>query len=164
MTSISSILTAINILATIFLLRAPGMTMWRIPIFSWEMVATSLLILMAFPSLLAVFAMLLIDRHFGGHFFDPASGGNPILYQHLFWFFGHPEVYVMILPYFGVITEIIATFSRKPIFGYVGLVLSAFAIAGLSMGVWAHHMFTTGAVTNLFFSAMSRSSSPFRPA
>ena len=155
MTSISSILTAINILATIFLLRAPGMTMWRIPIFSWEMVATSLLILMAFPSLLAVFAMLLIDRHFGGHFFDPASGGNPILYEHLFWFFGHPEVYVMILPYFGVITEIVATFSRKPVFGYVELVLSAFAIAGLSMGVWAHHMFTTGAVTNLFFSAMS---------
>jgi cytochrome c oxidase subunit 1 len=155
MTSISSILTAINIVVTVFLLRAPGMTMWRIPIFSWEMVATSLLILMAFPSLLAVFAMLLIDRHFGGHFFDPAFGGNPILYEHLFWFFGHPEVYVMILPYFGVVTEIIATFSRKPVFGYVELVLSAFAIAGLSMGVWAHHMFTTGAVTNLFFSAMS---------
>ncbi|HEY8296505.1 MAG TPA: cytochrome c oxidase subunit I [Candidatus Baltobacteraceae bacterium] len=155
MTSISSILTALNIVVTVFLLRAPGMTMWRIPIFSWEMVATSLLILMAFPPLVTVFAMLLIDRHLGGQFFDPAHGGNPVLYQHLFWFFGHPEVYVMILPYFGVVTEIVAVFSRKPVFGYVELVLSAFAIAGLSMGVWAHHMFTTGAVTNLFFSAMS---------
>jgi len=155
MTSISAIFTAVNIMVTVFLLRAPGMTMWRIPIFTWELVATSLLILMAFPSLVAVFAMLLIDRHAGGHFFDPAYGGNPILYQHLFWFFGHPEVYVMILPYFGVVTEIIAVFSRKPVFGYVELVLSAFAIAGLSIGVWAHHMFTTGVVTNLFFSAMS---------
>ena len=155
MASVSTILTALNFLVTIFLLRAPGMTMWRIPIFSWEMVATSLLILMAFPSLAAVLFMLLIERHLGGHFFDPAFGGNPILYQHLFWFFGHPEVYVMILPYFGVITEIVATFSGKPVFGYVGLVLSAFAIAGLSIGVWAHHMFTTGAVSNPFFSAAS---------
>jgi cytochrome c oxidase subunit 1 len=153
--SVSSILTALNILVTIFLLRAPGMTMWRIPIFSWEMVATALLILFAFPSLTAVLFMLLIERHMGGHFFDPQWGGNPILYQHLFWFFGHPEVYVMILPYFGVITEVVATFSRKPVFGYVGLVLSAFAIAGLSIGVWAHHMFTTGAVENPFFAGMS---------
>ena len=129
--------------------------MWRIPIFTWEMVATALLVLMAFPSLAAVFAMALIERHMGGHFFDPLYGGNPILYQHLFWFFGHPEVYVMILPYFGIVTEIIATFSRKPVFGYVGMVISAFAIAGLSLGVWAHHMFTTGAVSNPFFSAMS---------
>jgi cytochrome c oxidase subunit 1 len=98
---------------------------------------------------------LLIDRHYGGHFFDPAQGGNVVLYQHLFWFFGHPEVYVMILPYFGVVSEIIAVFSGKPIFGYVGLVLSAFAIAGLSMSVWAHHMFTTGVVANAFFSGMS---------
>jgi cytochrome c oxidase subunit 1 len=153
--SISTIMTALNLLVTIFLLRAPGMTMWRIPIFSWEIAATGLLILMAFPSLACVLAMILIERHLGGHFFDPAFGGNPILYQHLFWFFGHPEVYVMILPYFGVITEIVATFSRKPVFGYVGLVLSAFAIAGLSIGVWAHHMFTTGAVSNPFFSAAS---------
>ncbi|HEY8315058.1 MAG TPA: cytochrome c oxidase subunit I [Candidatus Baltobacteraceae bacterium] len=155
MVSVSSILTAINIVTTVFLLRAPGMTMWRIPIFSWEMIATSLLILMAFPPLATVLAMLLIDRHLGGQFFDPQHGGNPILYQHLFWFFGHPEVYVMILPYFGVVTEIIAVFSRKPVFGYVELVLSAFAIAGLSMGVWAHHMFTTGAVANGFFAGMS---------
>lgn len=153
--SISTILTAINLLVTVVLYRAPGMTMWRLPIFTWEIVATCLLILMAFPSLAAVFAMVLIDRHLGGRFFDPAFGGNPILYQHLFWFFGHPEVYVMILPYFGIVTEIVATFSRKPVFGYVGLVIAAFAIAGLSLGVWAHHMFTTGAVSNPFFSAVS---------
>ncbi|HTV92769.1 MAG TPA: cbb3-type cytochrome c oxidase subunit I [Verrucomicrobiae bacterium] len=153
--SVSTILTALNLIVTIFLFRAPGMTMWRMPIFEWEIAATAVLILMAFPSLTAVLAMLLIDRHLGGHFFDPAFGGNPILYQHLFWFFGHPEVYVMILPYFGIITEIVATFSRKPVFGYVGLVIAAFAIAGLSIGVWAHHMFTTGAVSNPFFSAVS---------
>jgi cytochrome c oxidase subunit 1 len=153
--STSSILTAINIIATVFIFRAPGMTMWRIPIFTWEMVATSLLILMAFPMLTAVLMMLLVDRRFGGHFFDPAMGGSAILYQHLFWFFGHPEVYVLILPYFGVVTEIIAVFSRKPVFGYTGLVLATFAIAGLSMGVWAHHMFTTGAVVDPFFAAVS---------
>src|SRR5580704_385759 len=155
MVAVSTVLTAINLLVTTVLYRAPGMTMWRMPIFTWEMLATSLLILMAFPSLTAAFAMLLIDRHAGGHFFDPAYGGNPILYQHLFWFFGHPEVYVMILPYFGMITEIVATFSQKPVFGYVGMVIAAFAIAGLSIGVWAHHMFTTGAVNNPFFSAVS---------
>jgi cytochrome c oxidase subunit 1 len=155
MASVSTIITAINFVVTIFLFRAPGMTMWRLPIFTWEMVATSLLILMAFPSLAAVLAMSLIERHMGGHFFDPLYGGNPILYQHLFWFFGHPEVYVMILPYFGIVTEIVATFSHKPVFGYVGMVISAFAIAGLSLGVWAHHMFTTGAVSNEFFSAVS---------
>jgi cytochrome c oxidase subunit 1 len=155
MTSISTILTSINLVVTIFLFRAPGMTMWRLPIFTWEIVATALLVLMAFPSLAAVFAMALIERHMGGHFFDPAYGGNPVLYQHLFWFFGHPEVYVLILPYFGIVTEIVATFSRKPVFGYVGMVIAAFAIAGLSLGVWAHHMFTTGAVSNPFFSAVS---------
>jgi len=155
MASVSSLVTAINLLVTTIVYRAPGMTMWRMPILTWEMVATSLLILMAFPPLMAVLAMLWIDRHLGGHFFDAAAGGNPILYQHLFWFFGHPEVYVMILPFFGVITEVVATFSRKPVFGYVGLVLSSFAIAGLSMGVWAHHMFATGEVANGFFAGMS---------
>jgi cytochrome c oxidase subunit I len=155
MISISTILTAVNFLTTILVYRAPGMTMWRIPIFTWEMVATSLLILMAFPPLTAVFSMLLIDRHLGGHFFDPAVGGSAILYQHLWWFFGHPEVYVMILPFFGIITEVVATFSGKPVFGYTGLVLAALAIAGLSMSVWAHHMFTTGAVVDPFFSGMS---------
>jgi cytochrome c oxidase subunit 1 len=155
MVSISTMLTAINFTTTVLVYRAPGMTMWRMPIFTWEMMATSLLIIVAFPPLTAVLSMLLIDRHLGGHFFDPAMGGSAILYQHLWWFFGHPEVYVMILPFFGIITEVIATFSGKPVFGYTGLVLSAFAIAGLSMTVWAHHMFTTGAVADPFFSGMS---------
>jgi cytochrome c oxidase subunit 1 len=153
--SVATILTSINFVTTAFIFRAPGMTMWRIPIFTWEMIATSLLIFMAFPSLAADLLLLFVDRRLGGHAFDPAYGGNVILWQHLFWFFGHPEVYVMILPYFGVISEIIPVFSRKPIFGYTGLVLSAFAIAGLSMGVWAHHMFTTGSVNNPFFSFLS---------
>ncbi|MEA2688082.1 MAG: cytochrome c oxidase subunit [Candidatus Eremiobacteraeota bacterium] len=155
MTSISGIMTAINFLVTPIVFRAPGMSMWRIPIFTWEMIATALLIMMAFPPLTTAFAMLLLDRHAGARFFDPGSGGDPVLYQHIFWFFGHPEVYVMILPFFGVITEIVAVFSRKPVFGYTGLVLAAFGIAGLSMGVWAHHMFTTGAVANPFFAGMS---------
>ncbi|MBV8749974.1 MAG: cbb3-type cytochrome c oxidase subunit I, partial [Candidatus Eremiobacteraeota bacterium] len=153
--SVATILTAINLVTTTFVYRAPGMTMWRLPIFTWEMVATSLLIFMAFPALAADLLLLFVDRRFGGHAFDPNGGGSAVLWQHLFWFFGHPEVYVMILPYFGVISEIIPVFSRKPIFGYTGLVLSAFAIAGLSMGVWAHHMFTTGAVNDPFFSFVS---------
>jgi cytochrome c oxidase subunit 1 len=153
--SVASIMTAVNFVTTTFVLRAPGMTMWRIPIFTWEMVATSLLIFMAFPSLTATLLLLFVDRRFGGHVFDPAFGGSPVLYQHLFWFFGHPEVYVLILPYFGVVSEVISTFSGRPLFGYTGMVLAAFAIAGLSMGVWAHHMFTTGAVSNPFFSFVS---------
>ncbi len=153
--SVATILTSINFITTVFIYRAPGMTMWRIPIFTWEMVATSLLVFMAFPALAADLLLLFVDRRLGGHAFDPNFGGNAILWQHLFWFFGHPEVYVLILPYFGVISEIIPVFSRKPIFGYTGLVLAAFAIAGLSMGVWAHHMFTTGAVNNPFFSFVS---------
>jgi len=153
--SVATILTAINIVTTVFIYRAPGMTMWRLPIFTWEMIATSLLVFMAFPTLAADLLLLFVDRHLGGHAFDPGRGGSAILYQHLFWFFGHPEVYVMILPYFGVISEIVPVFSRKPIFGYTGLVLAAFAIAGLSMGVWAHHMFTTGAVNDPFFSFVS---------
>ncbi len=153
--SVATILTSINFVTTVFIYRAPGMTMWRIPVFTWEMVATSLLIFMAFPALAADLLLLFVDRNLGGHAFDPNAGGSALLWQHLFWFFGHPEVYVMILPYFGVISEIIPVFSRKPIFGYSGLVLSAFAIAGLSMGVWAHHMFTTGAVNNPFFSFVS---------
>jgi cytochrome c oxidase subunit I len=155
MVSVASIMTALNFVTTTFILRAPGMTMWRIPIFTWEMVATSLLIFMAFPSLTATLLLLFVDRRLGGHVFDPAFGGSPILYQHLFWFFGHPEVYVLILPYFGVVSEVISTFTGRPLFGYTGMVLSAFAIAGLSMGVWAHHMFTTGAVNNPFFSFVS---------
>lgn len=153
--SVATILTAINFITTVFIYRAPGMTMWRIPIFTWEMIATSLLVFLAFPSLAADLLLLFVDRHFGGHAFDPTHGGSAVLWQHLFWFFGHPEVYVLILPYFGVVSEILPVFSRKPIFGYTGLVLSAFAIAGLSMGVWAHHMFTTGSVNNPFFSFVS---------
>jgi len=153
--SVASIMTALNFVTTTFIFRAPGMTMWRLPIFTWEMVATSLLIFMAFPSLSATLLLLFVDRHLGGHVFDPSFGGSAILYQHLFWFFGHPEVYVLILPYFGVISEVISTFSGRPVFGYTGMVLAAFAIAGLSMGVWAHHMFATGAVSNPFFSFVS---------
>ncbi|HEY7281797.1 MAG TPA: cytochrome c oxidase subunit I [Actinomycetota bacterium] len=153
--STSSIMTAVNLMATIFMLRAPGMTMWRLSLFCWNMIITSLMILVAFPPLTGAMALLFIDRHFGGHFFDPSGGGSVILYQHLFWFFGHPEVYIMILPFFGIVTDIIPVFSRKPIFGYVGFVFASMAIAGLSMTVWAHHMFTTGAVLNPFFSFMS---------
>jgi cytochrome c oxidase subunit 1 len=155
LTSMSSIMTAVNLMATVFLLRAPGMTMWRVPIFTWNLVITSLMVLMAFPPLAAAMGMLFMDRHFGAHFFDPAHGGSVVLYQHVFWFFGHPEVYIMILPFFGVITEIVPVFSRKPLFGYLGMVLASMGIAALSMTVWAHHMFTTGAVLNPFFSIMS---------
>jgi cytochrome c oxidase subunit 1 len=129
--------------------------MWRMPVFTWEILITALLLLMAFPSLTAAFSLLLIDRLAGGHAFDPGGGGDPILYQHLFWFLGHPEVYIIILPVFGIISEIIPVFSRKPIFGYAGLILASLAIAGYSMSVWAHHMFTTGAVSNPFFAATS---------
>ena len=153
--STSSIMTAVNLMATIFMLRAPGMTMWRLSLFTWNMIITSLMILVAFPPLTGALSLLFIDRHFGGHFFDPSNGGSVVLYQHLFWFFGHPEVYIMILPFFGIVTDIVPVFSRKPIFGYAGFVLASMSIAGLSMMVWAHHMFTTGAVLNPFFSIMS---------
>ena len=153
--SVSTILTSINLLVTIFLFRAPGMTMWRIPIFTWEIAATAVLILMAFPSLTAVFAMVLVERHLGGHFFDTAYGGDPVLYQHLFWFFGHPEVYVMILPYFGIVTEIIATFSAQGCLWLRGHGSRRFRHLGSFARVWAHHMFTTGVVSNPFFAAMS---------
>jgi cytochrome c oxidase subunit 1 len=155
LTSASSVMTAVNLMVTAFMLRAPGMTMWRLSLFVWNMIITSLMILVAFPPITAALALLFIDRHLGGHFFDPAAGGSTILYQHLFWWFGHPEVYIMILPFFGVVTDIIPVFSRKPVFGYAGFVLASLAIAGLSMSVWAHHMFTTGAVLNPFFSIMS---------
>jgi cytochrome c oxidase subunit I len=155
LTSASSIMGAVNFLTTAFLYRAPGMTMWRLPLFTWTIIVTSLLILMAFPPLATAFAMLFVDRRLGGVMFDPSGGGSPVLYQHLFWFLGHPEVYIMILPFFGVISEVIPVFSRKPLFGYTGMVLAVLAIAGLSMGVWAHHMFTTGAVDNPFFAGMS---------
>ncbi|HEY8019317.1 MAG TPA: cytochrome c oxidase subunit I [Actinomycetota bacterium] len=153
--AMATLLTGINILTTVFLMRAPGMTMWRVPIFTWNMVVTSILGLVAFPPAVAAFGLLLVDRRVGGHAFDPLGGGDPVIYQHLFWFLGHPEVYILILPFFGVITEIIPVFARKPLFGYLGFVLATLAIGALSVGVWAHHMFTTGVVDNPFFSAMT---------
>jgi cytochrome c oxidase subunit 1 len=155
LTGFSGIFTAVNLVATVYCLRAPGMVMFRVPIFTWNMLVTGFLIIMTFPVLTSALALLYADRHLGAHFFDPAGGGTPILWQHLFWFFGHPEVYVLILPYFGIITDIIPTFSRKPVFGYKGMVFATLAIAGLSVGVWAHHMFATGAVLLPFFSALS---------
>ena len=131
----------------------PGMRMFRMPIFTWNMLATSILVLLAFPVLSSAGVMLFADRHLGGAIFDPAHGGVPILWQHLFWFFGHPEVYVLALPYFGVVTEIFAVFARRPVFGYRGLVLATLAIAALSISVWAHHMFATGDVLLPFFGA-----------
>jgi cytochrome c oxidase subunit I len=152
---LSTTLGAVNLVATIFGLRAPGMSMFRMPIFVWNILVTCALILFTFPVLTAVLAALFIDRNFGGSFFDVTQGGDPVLYQHLFWFFGHPEVYILILPFFGVVTEIIPVFSRKPLFGYRGFVFATLLIGAYSFSVWAHHMFTTGAVNNPFFSATS---------
>jgi cytochrome c oxidase subunit 1 len=152
---LSSIMGGLNFIATIYGRRAPGMTMLRMPLFTWSILVTATLILFAFPSITAALAMLLIDRKFGGSFFNPAVGGDPILYQHLFWFFGHPEVYIVAIPAFGIMSEIVAVFSHKPLFGYRAMVLSLAAIAALSMAVWAHHMFTTGAVSLPFFSIAS---------
>ena len=155
LTGFSGIFTAVNIITTVFTLRAPGMVMFRMPIFVWNILVTMFLVLLAFPVLTSAFAMLWIDRHLGGNFFNAANGGQPILWQNLFWFFGHPEVYIIALPYFGIVTEIIATMSRKPVFGYKGMIAATLSIGALSMGVWAHHMYTTGAVLLPFFAAMS---------
>jgi cytochrome c oxidase subunit I len=155
LTGISSILGSVNFIATLFTRRAPGMTMLRVPIFTWGVLVTSLLILLSFPALTADLAMLYVDRHLGGSFFDPSAGGSPILFQHLFWFFGHPEVYILIMPFFGIISEVVSVFSRKPLFGYRAMILAFIAIALLSFTVWAHHMFTTGAVNLPFFSLLS---------
>jgi cytochrome c oxidase subunit I len=154
-TSTASVLGAVNLITTIMMLRAPGMTMFRMPIFTWNMLVTSTLVLLAFPVLTAALAMLFADRHLGGHIFSVSEGGEPVLWQHLFWFFGHPEVYIVALPFFGVATEILPVFSRRPVFGYKGLVFATLAIGGLSVGVWAHHMFATGVVQLAFFSALS---------
>ncbi|NHD16438.1 MULTISPECIES: cytochrome c oxidase subunit I [unclassified Actinopolyspora] len=148
---LGTILGAVNMITSIVCMRAPGMTMWRMPIFTWNILVTSLLILVAFPILTAALFGLLADRHLGAHVFDPANGGS-VLWQHLFWFFGHPEVYIVALPFFGIITEILPVFSRKPLFGYTGLVYATWAIGFLSVVVWAHHMFVTGAVLLPFFS------------
>jgi cytochrome c oxidase subunit 1 len=155
LTGFSAIFTGVNLVATIFYLRAPGMTMFRMPIFTWNMLVTAILILIAFPVLTSALVMLFCDRHFGTHIFSVQGGGSPILWQNLFWFFGHPEVYILALPYFGIVTEIIPVFSRKPVFGYKGMVFATLSIAALSTGVWAHHMFTTGVVLLPFFSLLS---------
>jgi cytochrome c oxidase subunit 1 len=135
-------------------MRAPGMTMFRMPIFTWNVLLTSILVLLAFPVLAAALLVLESDRKFGSHVFDAAQGGA-LTWQHLFWFFGHPEVYIIALPFFGIITEVIPVFSRKPLFGYIGMVGATIAISGLSMAVWAHHMFPTGRILLPFFSFMT---------
>ena len=151
---LGTILGGVNFITTIFTMRAPGMTMFRMSIFSWNVLLTSILVLLAFPPLAAALLALESDRLFGSHIFDPANGGA-MLWQHLFWFFGHPEVYILALPFFGIATEILPVFSRKPIFGYKGLIAATIAISALSVAVWAHHMFASGQVLLPFFSFMT---------
>jgi cytochrome c oxidase subunit 1 len=145
-----TIMGGVNFVTTILTMRAPGMTMFRLPIFTWNTLVTSILVIMCFPPLAAALFALGADRRFDAHIFDPANGG-PMLWQHLFWFFGHPEVYILALPFFGIVSEIFPVFSRKPIFGYKTLVYATIAIAALSMTVWAHHMYVTGSVLLPFF-------------
>jgi len=151
---LGTILGGVNFITTIICMRAPGMTMWRMSVFTWTILVTAILVLLAFPILTAALFGLAADRHFGSHVFDPANGGA-ILFQHLFWFFGHPEVYILALPFFGIASEIIPVFSRKPVFGYRGLVFATLSIAALSVAVWAHHMYATGSVLLPFFSLMT---------
>ena len=149
-----TILSGVNFVTTIVCMRAPGMTMFRMPIFTWNILLTSVMVLIAFPVLAAALLVLEIDRKLGAQVFSSANGGA-ITWQHLFWFFGHPEVYIVAVPFFGIVTEVLPVFSRKPLFGYKGMVAATIAIAGLSMTVWAHHMFSTGAVLLPFFSFMT---------
>jgi cytochrome c oxidase subunit I len=151
----SSILGGVNFLVTIFKMRAPGMTLFRMPLLVWTILVTSVLVIMATPVLTSGLIMLFIDRNYGGNFFDPANGGQAVLYQNVFWFYSHPAVYIMILPAMGIISEVLPVFSRKPLFGYKAFVFATVGIGALGFSVWAHHMFTTGAVFLPFFSLMT---------